>query len=75
MTVIDPARFPMLTDPSNPPTCGQCGSALLRFPVEATWFCTKTECDHEGETDAELDNRLTSAAEAAFERVQASVCQ
>lgn len=63
--MIDTARFPMLTTDA---VC-RCGAPLMRFAIINRWLCTNIECESDGETDADLDERLTREAEAAFERV------
>jgi hypothetical protein len=61
---MDTLRFPML---STTATCAVCLSPMQRFEIISTWICTNTACGEE-ETDAQLDERLTSEAEAAEER-------
>lgn len=67
--MIDAAKFPMLSDTDAPKACKDCGSRLLRFGMLGEWLCTNMKCDSEGETDAQLDDRLQREAEAAQERV------
>lgn len=75
LMALDTTKYPMLGDLTNPPTCVGCGDKMIR--VEAwtgvgMWLCLDLDCDADEETDAQLDDRLQSAAESAFERVQSS---
>jgi hypothetical protein len=63
--MIDFTRFPMLR---GTPVC-RCGAKLQRFPIIDRWLCTNIDCESDGETDQELDERLTCEAEAAHERI------
>jgi hypothetical protein len=47
----------------------RCGAKLQRFPIIDRWLCTNIDCESDGETDQELDERLTCEAEAAQEQV------
>jgi ribosomal protein L37AE/L43A len=68
---LDRKKYPMLFDLENPPTCRECGEQMMRYVLDdGIWLCLGADCDATDETDAELDNRLTSEAEAAFERNQ-----
>lgn len=66
---IDYTKYPMLRE--NRPTCPNCDGEMKRteFPNAAWWYCT--QCDAEERyTDAEMDERVSSDAESAFERNQ-----
>lgn len=69
---FDAKKFPMI-DMSHPPMCKGCDTELRRLDLPLSgprWVCNESECDGDFETDAQLDNRLQSEAESAFERQQ-----
>lgn len=66
--MIDTRTYPMLNDPDHPPRCVDCEGLLVRSEGFGIWHCPNDGCGADPESDAELDGRLQSEAEAAEER-------
>lgn len=69
---LDTKKYPLLGDLLNPPLCKECDAPLIRDDTISGWFCLDPDCDALDETDAQLDNRLTSDAESSYEHQQSS---
>lgn len=72
---IDLKKYPNLAGVSeHPPTCKECVAPLLRMEWDdgsSSWYCDNLDCDSlEDWTDAQMDDRLGSEAESAYEYEQ-----